>query len=203
MEQCQNRLDFPNTPGADPPGAGRLWPGLRIAGGIMYHRLKRAYDWRLSGKRYAVHKNDAPFPEICFAHQTPLYRNLPRQEMWLQKNKVVNLRLAVSLLDGVVVYPGQIFSYWRIVGKPAKKKGYVEGMVLEHGQIKAGVGGGLCQLTNLITTHTPLVTGAAKTMYFPTAGAPSPSGQGLPVTFPRWICRPQTLRISPFSSACG
>ena len=46
-----------------------------------------------------------------------------------------------------------------MIGKPTKRKGYVEGMVLKNGKFSPGVGGGLCQLSNLlfwITVHTPL-----------------------------------------------
>ena len=79
--------------------------------------------------------------------------------MELQKNKVVNLQLAAARLNGVVLRPGETFSYWRLIGKPSRKKGYREGMVLFLGRIGSDVGGGLCQLSNLIfwmTLHTPL-----------------------------------------------
>ena len=45
------------------------------------------------------------------------------------------------------------------VGNPTAKRGYLDGVILDDGQLRAGVGGGLCQLTNLIywmTIHTPL-----------------------------------------------
>lgn len=79
--------------------------------------------------------------------------------MWMQHNKVMNLSIAVACLNGVIVYPGETFSYWRLIGKPTRRKGYVDGMVLFYGRVTAGVGGGLCQLSNLIywlTLHTPL-----------------------------------------------
>lgn len=48
--------------------------------------------------------------------------------MWYQQNKVVNLKIAIKQLDGIVIRPGEIFSYWRLIGKPTRRKGYVEGM---------------------------------------------------------------------------
>jgi len=45
------------------------------------------------------------------------------------------------------------------VGKPTRRKGYLDGMVLFLGHIGYDIGGGLCQMTNLIfwmTLHTPL-----------------------------------------------
>lgn len=88
-----------------------------------------------------------------------MLRQLKNVDMWMQYNKITNLRLAVKRLDGIILRPGEIFSYWRLIGKPARLKGYKPGMVLRSGHFSAGVGGGLCQLSNLIfwmTIHTPL-----------------------------------------------
>ncbi len=56
--------------------------------------------------------------------------------MWLQHNKIHNLRLAVHSLDGIIIQPGETFSYWRLFKNPTKRRGYVEGMQLFYGQIK-------------------------------------------------------------------
>jgi len=80
-------------------------------------------------------------------------------DMWLQHNKKINLEIALKTIDGLVIKPGETFSYWRSIGRPSAKKGYVEGMVLHYGKFKPGVGGGLCQLSNMIywmVLHTPL-----------------------------------------------
>lgn len=47
----------------------------------------------------------------------------------------------------------------RRVGKTTAAKGYVEGLLLSQGEVRTGVGGGLCQLANLLfwmALHTPL-----------------------------------------------
>lgn len=177
---------------------------LRIIGGRFYHRLKREYEWRLSGKKFALDKKDGLLPEVLFTHRTPLYRNLPRLQMRLQKNKVINLRLAVSSLNRVVIQPGEVFSFWRLVGKPDREKGYVEGMVLDRGRIKAGVGGGLCQLTNLIywmTLHTPLnVIERWRHSYdvFPDTGRTQPFGSGATCDFPSLDLQVKNVTDQPF-----
>lgn len=104
--------------------------------------------------------------------------------MWYQHHKVINLRLAVRHLDGLLVRPGETLSYWRSIGRPTRRKGYVDGMVLFYGGFKAGVGGGLCQLSNLIywmTLHTPLeVKERHRHSYdvFPDANRTQPFGSG-------------------------
>ena len=80
--------------------------------------------------------------------------------MWMQENKAVNLRLAVPHINGTLIKPGQVFSYWKRIGKPTKKKGYLQGMILRNGKVISGTGGGLCQLSNMLfwlTIHTPLI----------------------------------------------
>lgn len=73
--------------------------------------------------------------------------------------KIIILKIAVKQLDGIVRHPGEVFSYWQLIGKPTRRKGYVKGMVLHSGTFCYRVGGGLCQLSNLIfwmTLHPPL-----------------------------------------------
>lgn len=131
---------------------------LRRFAGRLYFTLRRHVYWYCSGVDFA--KNvESHLPIEIFAHKTVLRRKLQDVDMWMQENKITNLKIAIKKLDGLVINPGQTFSYWRQIGKPTMKKGYLKGMVLHHGTVIAGVGGGLCQLSNLlywISLHTPL-----------------------------------------------
>ena len=122
--------------------------------------MKRYKQWYFENKSFSTHKTSEVYPNIIFTHSTPLLRKLKDVEMYLQYNKITNLKIATNKLDGVIIRPGETFSYWKFVGKPTYKKNYLDGLVLcADGTFKAGVGGGLCQLSNLIywmTLHTPL-----------------------------------------------
>ncbi len=48
--------------------------------------------------------------------------------MWLQHNKVTNLRIALKKIDGILIKPGETFSYWKFIGKPSWLKGYKKGI---------------------------------------------------------------------------
>lgn len=104
--------------------------------------------------------------------------------MLLQYNKVHNLNLAIPKLNGLILRPGETMSYWRLIGSPPKKNGYLPGMELHEGGFRPGYGGGLCQLSNLIywmTLHTPLtVTERYRHQYdvFPDADRTQPFGSG-------------------------
>jgi vancomycin resistance protein VanW len=92
-------------------------------------------------------------------HGSLLRRTLRDLDPRLQETKVVNLRLAAATIDGLVIHPGETFSFWDRVGPPTADRGYLEGLILRRGRIASGVGGGLCQLSNLLywmALHTPL-----------------------------------------------
>lgn len=157
---------------------------IRIYVGKKYYCLKRYCDWYLGGKKYASHIERSLLPHVIFTHRTPLLRQLRNADMRLQHNKVKNLTIASRRLNGLMVKPGETFSFWRRIGNPTRRKGYVEGMVLFYGNVTAGVGGGLCQLSNLIywmALHTPLtVTERHRHSYdvFPDSGRTQPFGSG-------------------------
>ncbi|MDF2890955.1 MAG: vancomycin resistance protein [Clostridia bacterium] len=132
---------------------------FRLLAGKLYYTIKRYLYWYLGRSNFAQNSSENLLPYISFNHQTPLLRKLKDVDMQLQYNKVENLKLAVKHLNSIILRPGETFSYWRLIGKPTKQKGYKDGMVLYYGGFTAGVGGGLCQLSNLIywmTLHTPL-----------------------------------------------
>lgn len=74
----------------------------------------------------------------------------PDGQKHIFENKMHNLGLAVSRMQGLVLRPGEIFSFWRLVGKPTEANGYREGATFLSGKVSSAVGGGLCQLSGLI-----------------------------------------------------
>jgi len=157
---------------------------FRIYMGKKYYRLKRYLDWYLDEKKYATNKEDSLMPYVTFTHKTPLLRELKNVDMWLQFNKIKNLNIASQSLNKLLVHPGETFSYWRLIGATTRRKGYVDGMILFYGKVMTGVGGGLCQLSNLIywmTLHSPLtVTERYRHSYdvFPDSRRSQPFGSG-------------------------
>jgi vancomycin resistance protein VanW len=66
------------------------------------------------------------------------------------ENKRQNLTIAANCIQNIVIQPGEIFSFWALVGAPIAKRGYLEGRALVNGQLKAVIGGGLCQLSGIL-----------------------------------------------------
>lgn len=158
--------------------------------GFWYYRFKRFFYWHFSRTKFAKKQEKSLLPEKIFQHQTLLRRKLKEVDMWMQGNKITNLKLALQKLDGLVIEPGQVFSYWRQIGHPSKREGYVPGMILRDGNVTAGTGGGLCQLSNLIywmTLHTPLtVIERWRHSYdvFPDSRRTQPFGSGATCSYP-------------------
>lgn len=152
--------------------------------GKTWFIAKRRIEWYLPGKRYATERVREKLAHLHAAHHTPMLRELKNVDMWLQHNKVASLGIAAACIDGLVLKPGETFSFWRLVGKPTARRGFKVGMVLRNGQVKQGMGGGLCQMTNLIywmTIHTELtVTERWRHGFdvFPDSGRTQPFGSG-------------------------
>ncbi|MFE4571777.1 VanW family protein [Paenibacillus chitinolyticus] len=39
-----------------------------------------------------------------------------------------------------MIYPGETFSFWKLIGKTTKAKGYIEGLMLSNGEVRTGTG---------------------------------------------------------------
>ncbi|WP_022911070.1 VanW family protein [Aestuariimicrobium kwangyangense] len=117
---------------------------------VKYHQTRRWIAWQSSGTPWAAEKSEDDLPVKVKHHKSLLLRSLGESEMWLQHNKVTNLRLAAREVDGLVIRPGESFSFNKVVGNCTRRRGFVEGMRLSNGEARPGVGGGICQLANLL-----------------------------------------------------
>src|SRR5262249_9678256 len=57
---------------------------------------------------------------------------------------------AVRALDRVLVPQGATLSFWRQLGRPSRRRGFVTGRMLQQGCLVPATGGGLCQLSNAL-----------------------------------------------------
>ena len=116
---------------------------------VFQKRLFRYAWWYLGTARYARAKGERLL-YTASTHRSLLVRKLAGTDRSLQLNKVRNLEIAAPLISGVLVLPGEVFSFWRLVGKPSASRGFLPGLQLSMGEMIPVTGGGLCQLSNLI-----------------------------------------------------
>ena len=112
--------------------------------------LKRHLKDLCSNTSFARKREESSLPVLVYRHASLIRRRLGNVDMRLQENKATNLALAVKRIDGVIIRPGETFSVWKMIGRTTARKGFKEGLTIAKGQPSPGIGGGLCQLSNLI-----------------------------------------------------
>ncbi|WP_462238499.1 VanW family protein [Ferruginibacter sp.] len=156
---------------------------------VFTKRLKRKIQWYTDDKKYTSSKSSQHLKYRIKKHQSVLLKKLGSNNEQLQLNKVTNLKIAAAKINGILIKPGETFSFCKLVGLPTKQKGYLLGMELSFGEARAGIGGGICQISNLIhwlAIHSPLtVTERYHHSFdpFPDDGRVLPFGSGATVFY--------------------
>lgn len=91
-----------------------------------------------------------------FVHTSTLQQPIFPSKLY--ENKIHNLKLAGKEINRYTLAPGEIFSFWNIIGNPTSVKGYKKGRNLVNGKLSEEEGGGLCQLSGIIY-HAALING--------------------------------------------
>lgn len=76
-----------------------------------------------------------------------LRQDIRRSAWW--EGKLANLHLGAGQLDGIVLQPGQILSFWHLVGHPSAAAGFALGRGIRADTPGRDIGGGLCQLSGI------------------------------------------------------
>ncbi|PUV26078.1 VanW family protein [Sphingobacterium athyrii] len=156
---------------------------------VWARRTQRKAIWLLDNKKYTKTKSTTVLQYRIKKHQSVLLKKLGENNMQLQINKVTNLKIAAKQINGILIRPGETFSFCKLIGQPTQKKGYLPGMELSFGEARAGIGGGICQISNLIhwlVIHSPLtVTERYHHSFdpFPDDGRVLPFGSGATVFY--------------------
>jgi vancomycin resistance protein YoaR len=66
------------------------------------------------------------------------------------RTRTTNIELAVESIDNHVVFPGESFSFNRVVGKRTVEKGYKKAKVIVRGEFAEDIGGGICQVSSTL-----------------------------------------------------
>ena len=109
-------------------------------------RTKDVISLRSIARRSTI----APLPALVAQYDTILIRDALAFDQTTEQNKAHNVTLACPKLSNVMIRPGETFSFWRLLGKCTARKGYRAARMLVCNKPTVGVGGGLCQLSNLI-----------------------------------------------------
>jgi vancomycin resistance protein VanW len=137
---------------------------------------------RLDGHVYANTIHDELLPYQLFSADNGLYNVNTGFDMIYQENKVFNLKLAAKTLNGLLIKPGETFSFWQTVRHADKDTPYKDGLTVTNGILGTAPSGGLCQMSNLlfwVFLHSPLTIverHTHKAKDFPTLRDAEPEG---------------------------
>jgi vancomycin resistance protein YoaR len=67
-----------------------------------------------------------------------------------EANRIHNVQLVSHLVDGHVIAPGAVFSFNEATGARTAEKGFKEAPVIINGELKTGLGGGVCQVSTTV-----------------------------------------------------
>ena len=65
-------------------------------------------------------------------------------------NRINNLLLASSKINGYILYPGEVFSYNDIVGERTEEAGFLPAGAYSSGEVVEEIGGGVCQVSSTL-----------------------------------------------------
>ncbi len=64
------------------------------------------------------------------------------------EDRNTNLKLACQAVNGMILYPGDVFSYNEALGERTSDKGYRPGASYAGGEVVSTIGGGICQVSS-------------------------------------------------------
>ncbi len=67
-----------------------------------------------------------------------------------ERNRTHNIRKAASSINGIVLLPGDTFSYNEVVGPRTIREGFRKAPVIVKGELVPGDGGGVCQVSTTV-----------------------------------------------------
>lgn len=122
------------------------------------HFKRQVKDWK-EKPNFATRLATTHLPHLVDQRRSNLIKRGPGLDLSLQEGKAHNIDLANQNINGLLIEPGQEFSFWKLVGAITPEKGYLDGRVIREGELVAETGGGLCNLANtinLLIIHSPL-----------------------------------------------
>lgn len=92
----------------------------------------------------------------CLPIRVEIQQKIRRTESFAAKHH--NISKGASHVHGLILAPNEVFSFWKLVGKPSHTRDFLPSRSLVNGRAVLDDGGGLCQLAGILY-HLSLVCG--------------------------------------------
>lgn len=121
----------------------RRWVPMPLRRAVAW--LRRTGQDRLDGSHARLARTLAPPWDS--ASVVVIEQAIKQSPLW--EGKLVNLQRGAATLDGVKIAPGEVFSFWQWIGRPATARGFAVGRAIQADEATGDPGGGLCQLSGI------------------------------------------------------
>jgi len=81
-------------------------------------------------------------------YKTELRQIIRKGEFY--ENKLHNLKIVGEKINHLIIHPNEVFSFWKLIGKPNEKNNFKEGRNLIKNNISSDFGGGICQFSSIL-----------------------------------------------------
>ena len=120
------------------------WAKLRYQIYKRKWREKMVYQYQFSTKKNQQQSQD----NSIFPFSISTEQEIKHSSFF--ENKTSNIDLCIESIDGLIIKPEQIFSFWQLVPEPSTKNGFKHGRNIVNGKISEEVGGGICQVSCIL-----------------------------------------------------
>ncbi len=111
---------------------------------VFFTDLSNGTAFRFGKKRHGLQ----------FGHRLELSQEIKPSETLAAK--LHNIRFASGKIQGITLLPGEILSFWKVIGNPEKKLHKSRSIV--NGKLQNESGGGICQVSGIVY-HLSLIAG--------------------------------------------
>ncbi len=116
---------------------------------LLILRAKRLAQWAIRPGEFPVAAHGASSKRVLL-HEIVVNADGEQSHERLEAGKIRNLRIAAAHFDGRRLTPNRGFSFWRLLGRPTRTRGFLPGTEIRDGCVVPTVGGGLCMLSGAL-----------------------------------------------------
>jgi vancomycin resistance protein YoaR len=131
--------------------ASKVGRTLNITGTIERMNVALAHGERRVALAVAVQQPE--FPDTLKAADLGITQLIAQGQTFYagsSKERMTNIGAATAQFQGVLIKPGETFSFNKYLGDVSLDKGFAEALIIFNGRTVTGVGGGVCQVSTTV-----------------------------------------------------
>ncbi|SHF17616.1 Vancomycin resistance protein YoaR, contains peptidoglycan-binding and VanW domains [Seinonella peptonophila] len=154
LDQVKKQVDHPPVNAS----AKRLHAEIKPEASGWYMDTEKVESWLENLKPYINHSTEIPIMKVEPTVTIQDIEQVDKKKVGSyttkydgnNANRMNNIRLASKAIDGIILLPGEKFSFNKVVGERTEARGYKTAGVIVKGEFSEGIGGGICQVSSTL-----------------------------------------------------